>query len=137
MARLERGLAQDMARIFGDMRSRWEADGEMAAWSPSMNVYEKDDQIVMEAELPGLKKEDIEVSVQDNMLRVSGKRNAEKEIKEENYYRHERRYGAFSRSVSLPSSVDSTKINANYQDGVLKVTIPKAEEAKAKRIEIR
>lgn len=132
----ERDFGDEMTRLFDEMRSRWEGDRGMAVWSPSMNVYEKDDQIVMEAELPGMKKEDINVSVQDNVLTVSGERKEEEEVKETDFYRHERRYGSFSRSISLPSTVDTKKINASYQGGVLKVTMPKAEEAKAKRIEV-
>ncbi len=136
LARFDPDFGEEMARFFDETRSRWGGEGELTAWSPSINVYEENDRIVMEAELPGMKKDQIEVSVQDHMLTVSGERTEEKEIKEDDYYRHERRYGAFSRSISLPSPVDSKKIDASYKDGVLKLTIPKAEEAKAKRVEV-
>ena len=136
LARFDPDFGEEMARFFDETRSRWGGEGELTAWSPSINVYEENDRIVMEAELPGMKKDQIEVSVHDHMLTVSGERKEEKEVKEDDFYRHERRYGAFSRSISLPSTVDSKKIDASYKDGVLKLTIPKAEQAKAKRVEV-
>ena len=118
------------------MRSWWDGSAELAEWSPNVNVYEKEDQIIVEAETPGMKKDDIEVSVQDHVLTLSGERKEEHETKEKNFYRHERSEGSFLRSISLPSSVEADSIEASYKNGVLSLKIPKAEEAKAKRVEI-
>ena len=133
---VERNLMQELNRYFNDMPSLWEGAGEIGAWSPDVNVYEKEDQIVVEAEMPGMKKDDIEVSVQDHVLSLSGERKEEKETKEKHFYRRERVEGSFMRSISLPTNVDSEKIDAKYKNGVLTLTIPKAEEAKTKRVEI-
>lgn len=134
---LERDLMPDMNRFFNEMRSWWDRDGEMVAWSPDVNVYEKGNQIVVEADLPGMNKNEIEVSVQNHTLTLSGERKEEAEIKERDYFRHERSGESFCRSITLPSSVDAEKIDAKYENGVLTLDIPKTkEEAKAKHIEI-
>jgi HSP20 family protein len=103
-------------------------------WAPAIEVFEKKDKFVVKAELPGMKEEDIDVSVTGDILTIKGKREAEKEVKEEDYYLCERSYGGFSRSVALPSSVDAKKIEASYDDGVLEVSLPKAPEVKAKKV---
>ena len=133
----EGDFVQDMNRFINEMRSWWVGEGEMAAWSPYVNVYRKDDQIFVEAEIPGMQKDQIEVSVQDDRLTLSGERKETEEIKESEYLRHERPAGSFFRSISLPSAVNAEKIDAKYENGVLSLTIPRAEEAKMKRIEIR
>jgi HSP20 family protein len=103
-------------------------------WAPALDVYQDKDQFTVVAELPGLKKEDIELSLQDGVLTISGERKQEK--KSEEGYRNERFFGRFQRSVTLPAGVDGNKVKATYQDGVLKVVLPKAEEAKPKQIEV-
>ena len=136
LMRMERDFIQDMSRYFNEMRSWWEGSGELAAWTPSINMYEKDDHIVIEAEVPGMKKEDIEVSVEDRMLTLSGHREEEKETKEKNFYRRERSEGSFSRSITLPASVDAETIEASYADGVLMLKVPKGKDVNGKRVEI-
>jgi HSP20 family protein len=106
-------------------------------WAPAIEVFEKEDKFVVKAELPGMKEEDIDVSVVGDTLTIKGERKAETEVKEEDYYCCERSYGSFSRSIALPSSVDAKKIEASYEDGVLEVTLPKAPEVKAKKVAVK
>ncbi|MGC8901237.1 MAG: Hsp20/alpha crystallin family protein [bacterium] len=106
------------------------------AWNPAVDIYETKDNVVLKAELPGLDKKDFSIEIKDNILTLKGERKLEKETKEENYYRMERAYGAFSRSFTLPASVDKDKVKAKFKDGVLEVTIPKTEAAKPKQINV-
>jgi HSP20 family protein len=108
-----------------------------APWMPAMDVYETDDQVVVTVELPGLSAEDVDVSVEDSTLTVSGSRESSSEVEEERYHRIERRHGAFSRSVTLPPQVDTSKVDARFEDGVLTVDVPKIERAKPKKIQIK
>jgi len=105
-------------------------------WAPSMDVAEIDENIVVTAELPGVKQEDVDVSVTNDILTLKGEKKEEKEVKEKNYHRIERSYGSFQRSVRLPAAVQADKAKAVYKDGVLNITIPKVEEAKPKQIKI-
>lgn len=105
-------------------------------WTPAIELLEKDDKFIAKADLPGMKKEDIDVSVVDNTLTIKGERKAEHEVKEEEYYCSERCYGSFFRSITLPVAVDSEHIEATYENGVLEVTLPKAAEIKPKKVEI-
>jgi len=109
----------------------------MSGWYPSVDIHETDEAIIVEAEFPGLKKEDISIEVKENVLTLKGERNEDKEVKAENYYRRERCFGRFQRSFNLPAAVDPEKIVASYRDGVLKVKITKPEEKKPKQIEIK
>jgi HSP20 family protein len=102
-----------------------------------VDIYETDKSIVLKVELPGLSKEDINKEIKDDNLILRGERKFEKDIREENYHRIERSYGKFSRSFSLPSTIDRNKVDATFKDGVLEITIPKAEETKPKQIEIK
>ena len=106
-------------------------------WSPALDAYEDKDKYTVCVELPGLKKEDISVTVDNGVLTISGERKSEKEVDEGTLHRSERFYGRFSRSVSLPTAVKSDRVGASYRDGILKVEIPKAEEAKPKNIEVK
>jgi HSP20 family protein len=106
------------------------------SWAPSVDIHENKDEIVIDAELPGMNQKDISVTVTDNVLTIKGEKRQEKEVKEENYYRVERSYGAFSRSFTLPVGVKAEQIKATYKDGVLKISLPKAEETKPKQISI-
>ena len=101
-----------------------------------MDIYENGDNLVLKAELPGINPDDVEIRVEDNTLYLKGERKFEKEVKEQNYHRVERSYGTFTRTFSLPNSVDADKVAANYKDGVLTLTMPKKEEAKPKTIKI-
>lgn len=113
-------------------------DGEERGnWLPAVDIHESEDMFTVEAEVPGIDKKDIKVSVENGMLTISGERRYEKETKEENRHRIERSYGRFTRSFALPTHVDSAKVVAKVEDGVLRVTLPKVEAVKPKSIEVR
>jgi len=109
---------------------------ERQSWTPSIDVIETDETIKLKAELAGMDPKDISIEVQDNVLTVSGERRFEEEVKEDKYYRIERRYGSFSRSLALPQTVQEDGIEAKYENGVLEVVVPKAEIAKPKKIQV-
>jgi HSP20 family protein len=109
---------------------------EEMGWAPAIEVFEKEDKFVVKAELPGMKEEDIDVSVVGDTLTLKGEKKAETEVKEEDYYCCERSYGSFSRSIALPSNVDTKKIEASFEDGVLEISLPKAPEVKPKKISV-
>ncbi len=109
---------------------------ERQSWTPAIDVVETDNAIELKAELAGMKPEDINIEVQDNVLTVSGERRFEEEVKEDKFYRIERRYGSFSRSLALPPTVDETKVEANYENGVLHIKVHKAEIVKPKKITV-
>ena len=106
------------------------------AWAPAVDVYDNKDSLVIKADLPGLTQKDIDVSIEDDILKIKGQKKQEQEVKEDNYYRLERAYGSFERSFSLPVSVDAAKIKAAYKDGVLQLTLPKKEQPKPKQIKV-
>lgn len=106
-------------------------------WLPVVDISETADAIVVHAELPGIDKKDVKVDVKDGVLTISGERKYEKDVKEENVHRIERSYGSFSRSFSLPTHVDTNKVEARLEDGVLKVRLPKTETAKPKSIDVQ
>jgi len=108
----------------------------MGSWNPAVDMFDDDDKIVIKAELPGMAKKDISVDIENQVLTLSGERNYENEVKEENYYRRERAFGRFKRAFNLPAEVDSDRIKADFKDGVLKVEIPKPEEQKPKQITV-
>ena len=110
--------------------------GTQAVWAPALDVQEDKDNYVFRAELPGLKREDIDVSLQDGVLVISGERKAEKVEEGVEVHRQERHYGKFQRALTLPTPVAADKITAQYKDGVLTVTLPKVEEAKPKKIDV-
>ncbi len=107
------------------------------SFAPAIDLYEDENEYVVEAELPGLKQDEIKVSVEDDILTISGEKKREKEVKEENLYRSERFYGKFERQIVLPQNTDKENIKASYKNGVLKVVIPKKEEAKPKKVDIK
>ena len=120
--------------IFGQPRFR---AMQMEEFSPSMDIFEEGDNVVVKAELPGMKKEDIEVSVTDHRMRISGEKKTEEKVEKKNYYWEERSYGSFSRSFQLPSEVQTDKVEAKFKDGVLEIRIPKTEEAKSKEKKVK
>ena len=127
-----------MPSLFGRWRSPLENDLEAAReWLPSTDISETDKEYLIKAELPEVKKEDVKVNVEDGVLTISGERKFEKEEKDKKYHRIERSYGSFMRSFSLPDGADSTRINAEFKDGVLRVHLPKNEKAKTKSIEVK
>ncbi|MFN8232675.1 MAG: Hsp20/alpha crystallin family protein [Actinomycetota bacterium] len=111
--------------------------GATGSWVPPLDVFEDDDRLVVKVELPGIDPEAVEVSVEDSTLTVSGSREFERETEERNYHRIERRYGAFSRSLRLPQTADAERVDARFDKGVLTIEVPKREEAKPRRIEIK
>ena len=105
-------------------------------WTPALDLYQNNDNVIAVVELPGMRKEDIEISLQDGTLTIAGERKSETGSNAENATRTERFTGKFRRTVTLPTRVDSNKVNATYKDGILTVTLPKAEEAKPKQIQV-
>jgi len=129
-------------RLFGEHLGHWmepllEENWSMKAWTPKCDIYETDQEIVVKVELPDVKREDIKVGIENNMLTTRGERRFEEETKRENYHRVERSYGEFQRRFTLPDFADPAKVNADYRDGVLRVTLGKKEETKAKQIDIK
>ena len=126
-------------RMFNEpywLTSRMDDDTGMGMWNPAVDLYEKGDHFVIKAELPGVDKKDISIDLKDRVLTLSGERSYENEVKEENYYRKERSYGKFQRAFTLPSDVDSDKIKAEFNDGLLQIEVPKPEEQKPKQVTI-
>jgi HSP20 family protein len=105
-------------------------------WTPPVDIEETDNSYRLQAELPGLTKDDIQITLENNVLRLSGERKFEKDVKKENYHRVERIYGSFARSFALPQQVDSEHVQAAFENGVLTVTVPKAEQARPRKIAI-
>jgi HSP20 family protein len=132
-------LQNRINRMFDDpffRVGRFTDDDTMGMWNPAVDLYEKDDQFVIKAELPGVGKDDIKVDLKDRVLTLSGERTYDNEVKEENYYRKERSFGKFQRAFRLPADVDSDKIKAEFKDGVLRVEVPKPEQIKAKQVTV-
>jgi len=125
-------------RFLREALSPASSEGEVSTrtWAPPVDIYEDGDNLVLKAELPGINPDEVEIRVENNTLYLKGERKFEKEVKEQNYHRVERTYGTFTRSFSLPNSVDPDKVVASYKDGVLTLTMPKKEEAKPKTIKI-
>jgi HSP20 family protein len=113
-----------------------ELDTMKESWSPSVDIFETANEIVIKAELSGMEAKDIDIKLENNILMLKGERRFEREAKNENYHRVERSYGGFSRSFSLPSFVDEQTVRAEYKDGLLKIVLPKKEQSKSKEIKI-
>jgi HSP20 family protein len=129
-------LQDELNRLF-DFSLPSRDSGLFSGWSPALDLYDDKDAFTVNVELPGLKKEDIEISLHDGVLTVSGERKHELEQKgEAQTFRSERYFGKFQRSLSLPAQVNANAIKATYKDGILSVTLPKAEEAKPRQIEV-
>lgn len=116
------------------LKKRWLEGGE---WSPLVDVIDKKDSILVKAELPGIDKKDVKISLSENTLTIRGERKEEKETKKEDYYCCERTFGSYSRTIALPVDIDNTKTKASYKDGMLEIVLPKAKEVKTKEIEIK
>lgn len=129
-----------MNRLFDETLTRTgRGEGEELArgvWSPAVDIYETDESIVLKAEIPGIDKKEVSIEVKDNMLILKGERKFEKEIKEENYHRMERAYGAFQRTFTLPNIIEKENVKAKYKDGILEITLPKVKEAKPKHMKV-
>jgi len=118
-------------------RTFGEENWSLATWAPVCDIYETDNEIVVKAELPEVKKENVHVSIENNVLTIRGERKFSEETKKENYHRVERSYGEFMRSFTLPTFIDPNKVNAEFKDGMLHVTLAKREEAKPKQVEVK
>jgi HSP20 family protein len=132
LARLER----EMQEMFGRMPS-WPWGDDERGWAPTVDMVDRKDELVLRADLPGLSEKDVEVTVQDGTLTIRGERKEEKEEKKEDYCYSERRYGAFTRILTLPTAVDADKVKATFKNGVLEVRLPKAAEAKGTKVEVK
>lgn len=133
-----RTLQEEVNRLFSSNLTRGFGEEGIGrgAWNPSVDIYENKDQIVLEAELPGMNRDDFELSVENNVITLRGERQFEKKDDSDNYHRVERSYGSFTRSFTLPQTVSADGATAEYRNGVLRVTLPKREETKARRIKI-
>ncbi|MCS7229148.1 MAG: Hsp20/alpha crystallin family protein [Candidatus Kryptonium sp.] len=132
-------LQREINKMFDRFFRGFEEEEEIRVmkWSPRVDISETDDEYIVRAEIPGVNKDDIKITIKENMLTISGEKKQEKETKNENFHRIERVYGSFSRSFTLPSAVKVDKVEAKFKDGVLTIKLPKVEEAKAKEIEIK
>lgn len=129
-------LQEQINRIFGDVMGRTGEESNLTPWAPAVDIYETEHELVVKADLPDVNPQDLDIRVENNVLTIRGERKFENKVKEENYLRVERAYGSFSRSFSLASSVKLDAIKADYQNGVLTLSIPKREEAKPKQIKV-
>ncbi len=132
-----RTLNDEMNRLFTAVPASVDR-GEFArgAWSPNVDIYEDENRLIVEAELPGMNREDFEVSVENNVLTLKGERKFEKKTEGDNYHRVERAYGSFTRQFTLPQTITAEGATADFENGVLRVALPKREETKARKIEI-
>jgi len=133
-----RGLQDEMARLFTSIVPTSANSEEMltGAWAPKIDIFENKDNLVLEAELPGMNRDDFELSFENNVITLKGERKFEKKADEDNYHRVERAYGSFTRSFTLPHTVTAEGAKAEFNNGVLHVSLPKHEETKARKIEI-
>ncbi len=122
--------------VFNRFFEDW-GDSPMTRWVPALDLCEREDAVVVRAEMPGMGAEDIDLSVHGDTLTISGEKNERKEDEKDNVYHTERRYGRFQRSVTLPMTVDAGRIEATFKNGVLVVTLPKSEQAKPRKIEVK
>lgn len=131
-------LRKEMDRAFGEFVgwTPFRMVGTDGVWSPRVDVREEQDKILIVAELPGVKQEDIQVSIEGDMLTLKGERKRETEVKEDQYHRIERRHGKFERRILLPPVVETDRVKATHRDGVLEIQLPKKEEAKPKEIKV-
>jgi HSP20 family protein len=137
--RLPREMETFLERFWNDpMATAWTPgrSDDLASWTPGVDVLEEADAYVFHADLPGVPKENVDITFEDNILTVSGTRERHQETNTGQYRRVERRYGKFTRSFALPSQVDTAKVDASFRDGVLVIRVPKAETAKARKIKI-
>jgi HSP20 family protein len=129
-------LQDQINRLFTGTLERAGEESSLTAWAPAVDIYETEHELVVKADLPDVNPKDLDIRVENNVLTIRGERKFEKEVNEENYLRVERAYGAFARSFTLANTVNSDAIKADYQNGVLTLSIPKREEAKPKQIKV-
>src|SRR5437867_6957484 len=129
-------LQEQLNRVLGDMLERAGDESNLTPWAPAVDIFETEHELVVKADLPDVNPQDLDIRVESNILTIRGERKFDKKVNEDNYLRIERSYGSFSRSFSLANSVNSEAIKADYQNGVLTLSIPKREEAKPKQIKV-
>ena len=129
-------VQEQLNRVFGDLLERGGDESNLTPWAPAVDIFETEHELVVKADLPDVNPQDLDIRVENNILTIRGERKFENKENEENYLRVERAYGSFSRSFSLANSVKSDAIKADYQNGVLTLSIPKREEAKPKQIKV-
>jgi HSP20 family protein len=130
------GLQQQINRLFHDAFERTDQESNLTTWAPPVDIYETAQELVVKADLPEVDPQDLDIRVENNILTIRGERKFEKKVNEDHYLRVERAFGSFSRSLSLANTVNSEAIRADYQNGVLTLSIPKREEAKPKQIKV-
>jgi HSP20 family protein len=131
-------LQEQINRLFNDTLYRGQGEeSALTTWAPAVDIYESPEELVVKADLPDINEKDIDVRVENNLLTIRGERKFEKNVSEDNYLRVERSYGAFSRSFSLPNTVNAEAIRADYKNGVLTVRLPKREEAKPRQVKVQ
>jgi HSP20 family protein len=129
-------LEEQVHRLCSTVLERASEESNLTSWAPAADIYETEHELVVKADLPEIDPKDLDIRVENNILTIRGERKFEKKVKEDNYLRVERAYGAFSRSFALANTVNAEAIKAEYQNGVLTLTIPKREEAKPKQIKV-
>ena len=132
-----RNLRREMDRLWEEFFGPREVATSETSWVPAVDISETKDAVIVKAEVPGMEPKDIDISLSGDILTIKGEKRQQTEEKDENFHRIETRYGAFSRSIRIPVPVDADRIEAKYEKGVLKVTLPKREEVKPKRIEVK
>jgi HSP20 family protein len=130
-------LQDQINRLFNEAFDRSSDEANLTAWAPAVDIFETEHELVVKADLPDIKPEELDIRVENNILSIRGERKFEKQVNEDNYLRVERSYGLFSRSFSLSNTVNTEAIKADYKNGVLTLSIPKREEAKPKQIKVR
>jgi HSP20 family protein len=131
-----RSLQDEMTRLFAGVAPSNREEFMSGGWAPNVDIFENKDHLVLEADLPGMKREDIDLSIENNVITLHGERKFEKKAEGDNYHRVERSYGSFTRSFTLPQTVSSEGVQAEFKNGVLRVSLPKREETKARKIEV-
>src|SRR5580692_6764158 len=129
-------LHEQVNRLFGNVLEHAGEESNLTSWAPAVDIYETEHELVVKADLPEVDPKELDIRVENNLLTIRGERKFEKKVNEDNYLRVERAYGSFSRSFSLANTVNADAIKADYQNGVLTLTIPKREEAKPKQIKV-
>jgi HSP20 family protein len=129
-------LQEQVNRLFSDVFERSSQESNLSTWAPAVDIAETEHELVVKADLPGVDPKELDIRVENNVLTIRGERKFEKKVNEDNYLRVERAYGSFTRSFSLSNTVNSEAIKADYQNGVLSLSIPKREEAKPKQIKV-
>lgn len=129
-------LQDQINRLLGEVFDRSNQESNLTAWAPSVDIYENEHELIVKADLPGIDPKDLDIRVENNILTIRGERKFEEKVNDNNSLRVERAYGSFSRSFALSNTVNSEAIKADYQNGVLTLTVPKREEAKPKQIKV-